>query len=98
MRGRKDSNQNEVVEILKSYYLSVTDLSSVPFNLPELAGVPDYIVGGTHQKWLIPINVLVEMKTDKGELRPSQIDFIDGWRGRVIVARNADDILKEFGH
>jgi len=98
MRGRKDSNQNEIVEILESAHLDVIDLSSVPVNLPELADAPDIVVGGMHQVWKICINILVEIKTDKGKLRAGQVESKDRWRGRWIVARTADDILKEFGY
>jgi len=97
-RGQKDANQAEIVAELTAAHLDVLDLSSVPRNLPELAGIPDLLVGGYHQKWGIRINVLAEIKIEGGKIRLVQSDFSNWWRGVVIYAWTADDILRAFGY
>lgn len=97
MRTRKDANQAEIVRILKSAHLDVVDLSDVPANIKYLKDLPDLIVGGMHQEYMIPINVFVEVKDEDGDIRPGQQEFADWWRGAHVFARDADIVLKCFG-
>jgi len=97
MRGRKDANQQSIVDALIHAHLSVVDLSNVPLNLPELSGLPDLLVGGYHQKQEKHINVLMEIKTADGKLRPDQENFIQWWRGKVYKVRTPSEALALFG-
>ena len=97
MRGRKDGNQQAIVDALIEAHLSVVDLSSVPLNLPELADLPDILVGGYHQQRGEHINVLMEVKTPAGDLRPGQKDFVNWWRGEVHTVRTPAEALALFG-
>ena len=40
---------------------------------------------------------LIEIKTAKGKLRPSQKAFIARWRGQVFVIRTVEEGLKVIG-
>jgi hypothetical protein len=42
-------------------------------------------------------NYLLEVKTAKGKLRPSQERFMARWRGQAIVVRTLDEALKAIG-
>jgi hypothetical protein len=42
-------------------------------------------------------NYLIEVKTAKGKLRPSQVKFFDRWKGQAIVVRTMDEALLAIG-
>lgn len=42
-------------------------------------------------------NLLVEVKTAKGTLRPSQKSFLARWKGQAFVIRTVEDGLKLLG-
>ena len=54
-------------------------------------GPVDLIVG-YHGK-----NYLLEVKTEKGKLRPKQEQFIRRWKGQVHVVRSVEDALAVIG-
>jgi len=84
-RVNKDSNHNEIVEALINAGYSVLDLSGVG------EGCPDILVGidGDSGKY----NVLIEIKSEKGSLRPKQKEFIATWKGSTTVVRTVDEAL-----
>ena len=42
-------------------------------------------------------NYLLEIKTEKGKLRESQVRFVRRWTGQVDVVRSAEEALKAIG-
>jgi len=42
-------------------------------------------------------NYLIEVKTEKGKLRPTQDNFVRLWKGHVAVVRTVDEALKVIG-
>ena len=97
MRTRKDANHAEIKAALYEAHLDVIDLSDVPANLPELANLPDLLVGGFHQKYGIPYAVLMEVKTETGNVKDGQSSFARDWRGPVAIVRNVKEALAQFG-
>jgi hypothetical protein len=82
-QGRTDANQSEVIGWYEELYCSVVDLHRLG------GGCPDLLVGFSG------VNDLVEVKTEEGHLKPSQVTFTRLWRGRkVIVVRNQGDVIK----
>jgi len=51
----------------------------------------DFLVGFRGQNWLL------EAKTEKGKLRPSQVKFLARWAGQAAVVRSPDEALKVIG-
>ena len=42
-------------------------------------------------------NYLIEVKTEKGKLRPTQENFVRRWKGHVSVVRSIEEALKVIG-
>ena len=91
-QGRPDANHAEVKGWYEELYCSVVDLHGVGF------GCPDLLVG------LAGHTDLVEVKTEAGQLKPSQKRFQSVWRGaKVVVVRTHADVInhvqnvREFG-
>lgn len=85
-RHRSDTNQNDIVDYLRSTGRSVVVLSQVG------AGCPDLLVGNHGH------NILMEVKTKTGKLSETQIEFMNGWRGRTpYVVRSVEDVKELFG-
>lgn len=42
-------------------------------------------------------NYLIEVKTAKGKVRPSQAQFFARWKGQAIVVRSLDEALLAIG-
>lgn len=42
-------------------------------------------------------NFLLEIKTAKGPLKPSQEDMVRSWRGQYEIVRSVDEALKVIG-
>lgn len=99
MRAKKiDANQNEIVEVLRKAGLSVAITSMVG------NGFPDLVVSGaawherTGKYWK---TILVEIKDgDKPpsarKLTPDEKKFHDMWRGYIVIAERATDVLNYF--
>ena len=87
LKRHKDTNHAEVVRAFRACG------ASVEVHEPTTAGAPDLIVG------LFGHNLLVEVKPgdakDKRqrELRASQLEWHQSWRGRVDVVRSVDDVM-----
>lgn len=43
------------------------------------------------------VNYLIEVKTAKGKLRPSQEAFLARWKGQAVVVRTLDEALCAIG-
>jgi hypothetical protein len=80
--ARKDSNHDALVNVYESLGCGVIDMHAVKFGMPDLLV---HFVG-----YCCP----VEIKTDDGELEPSQVRFIRDWKGpRIEVVRTPDDVI-----
>jgi len=85
MRAAKvDENQSEIVEAFRRFGFTVHCLHTVG------RGVPDLLCGK------YGINLLVEVKTMKGELTPDQKHWHSKWRGDIHIVRNVDDVMAVF--
>jgi hypothetical protein len=79
-RVNRDRNHQEIVQGLVKLGFSVLDLAAVG------SGCPDILVGITADDGT-KYNVLMEIKSDKGKLRPEQKSFIENWNGSTCVVR-----------
>lgn len=79
--ARTDSNQAEIVAALRRIGCSVQTLHQVG------SGVPDLLVG------FRGVNLLFEVKADRGRLTPAESTWLDEWRGTADVIRNAEEAL-----
>lgn len=108
-----DANQPDIVLQLEQTGASVESLAAVGGGVPDLlvgcAGVtvvsrfvtvadiarrlaglgPVTVLGGC--------NLLIEVKTEAGKLRESQIDWHNKWRGQVAVCRTVGEALRLAG-
>ena len=82
MRHRADENQQEIVKALRELGVSVLVLSQVG------GGCPDLLIGWRKK------NYLLEIKTENGKLRKSQVEFFDTWKGRVFIVRSVNEALE----
>jgi Holliday junction resolvase len=82
---RVDGNQKEIVEKLRRWGLSVASTATIH------KGFPDIIVGFSD------INLLVEIKADENsKLTSHQINFHSEWKGEIMVATTAEEILLRY--
>lgn len=82
--AKRDSNETEIIAALHSVGASVAQISA--------KGLPDLLVGWRGKTFLM------ETKTRRGKLTPSQQQFIAAWDGApVVVVRSIDDALKAIG-
>jgi hypothetical protein len=82
--AKKDDNHNKISNQLIRFGFSVMDTSQLGFSKPDMIIA---IRGET---------AVVEIKSEEGDLSTGQIEFKRLWRGKYIVARCVNDILKEF--
>lgn len=81
-----DANHGDIVRALRTCGASVESLASVG------GGVPDLLVG------FRATTDILEVKTEDGELEPSQEKWIRCWRGRpVVVVRSSVEALRAIG-
>lgn len=78
---RSDANADEIIDALRAVGASVEPL-----------GRPVDVAVGFRG-----VTYLLEIKTRRGAVRPSQRDFLERWRGHAAVVRSADEALKEIG-
>jgi len=79
--ARTDANQHAIVKALRWRGATVHSLHRVG------QGCPDLLVGFHGH------NLLIEVKTDQGELTPSEARWHELWRGMVHIVRTTDDAL-----
>jgi len=79
---RTDANQKDIVADLRSIGADV-----VPTHAVGIEGFPDLVVGFRQ------MNFLLEVKTEKGQIRPEQAAFQQSWRGQVAIARSIDEAI-----
>jgi hypothetical protein len=81
--AKVDDNQRPIVKALRDIFGPdcVFDLSAVG------RGCPDLMVG------VRGVNLLMEIKMDKGKLTTDQVIFHREWAGQVVVVRTLQDAL-----
>lgn len=105
--ARVDANQTKVVEHLRKAGLSVAITSALGNGFPDLvvaAKILTNVIGGTSDRVIkqYRINtVLVELKDpsqppSKRRLSPDEKKFHESWKGQIIVATTAEEILNLF--
>ena len=84
--AKVDANQSPIVKGLKDIFGpdAVFDCSRVG------QGFPDIMVG------VRGVNILMEIKTDKGKLTPDQVYFHKEWDGQVAVVTSLQDAIDEI--
>tara|TARA_R100000951_G_scaffold36215_1_gene30961 strand:+ start:1198 stop:1497 length:300 start_codon:yes stop_codon:yes gene_type:complete len=80
--ARVDANHKQIVQGLRSSGCTVQDLSAVG------KGCPDILVGRNG------INILIEIKTEKGKLTKRQIQWHQEWRGNAIIATTTQEAIE----
>jgi len=85
---KKDANHNEIAEALEAAGCSVLDLSRLGH------GTPDALCWSPR----LAAYVLVEFKNPKGRNRiePQQAEFLQNWRGPVVVVSSVEEALRLF--
>lgn len=81
-KKKVDSNQAQIIADLKKIGVSVLNLSRVG------GGCPDILVGWQGK------NILIEIKTAKGNLNDSQIEFFKEWKGSKFVCKSINEIIE----
>jgi hypothetical protein len=80
--SRRDANEGEIVTALQCVGCDIDYAERKPYDL---------VVGRAGQTYLL------EVKTRKGRLRQSQIDFERDWRGHYAVVRTVEQALTAVG-
>lgn len=81
--GKPDANHGQVKDWYRELGCAVADTKDAGL------GVPDLFIG------CAGITDPVEVKTEDGDLLPSQRTFIAGWRGSTVaVVRTQDDVIR----
>lgn len=82
-QGRPDANQSMVVKWYEELFVSVVLLDKVG------SGCPDLMIG------CAGLTELAEVKTEDGELLPTQLRFARDWRGsKVRLIRDQQDVIE----
>lgn len=76
-----DANQPEIVAALRAVGCSVQTLAMVG------KGCPDILVG------IGKVNLLMEIKGEKGTLTDDQEDWHEAWRGQLAIVRSVEEAL-----
>lgn len=85
--GNKDANHNQVVQWYRELGCSVAETHDA------CLGVPDLYIG------CCGLTDPVEVKTEDGDLRPSQRNFIASWRGSPVwIIRTQNEVIEHVNH
>ena len=83
--ARIDANQPEILRAAEQLGCTVLLLHQVG------KGCPDALIGHAGKRGRV--NILVELKAEKGKLTPEQIRFHREWRGQVAIVCTVADLL-----
>ena len=82
MPRRTDSNQSDIIRMLREFGASVQDLSQVGH------GCPDLMVG--YRGRTFPM----EVKSADGKLTPDEVKWRDNWKGNYYVIRDIETAMQ----
>ena len=88
--AKVDANQAAIVAALRAIGATVQPLHMVG------AGCPDLLVGWRGRNWLIEVKDCNASNTDP-KLRPSQVEWHDGWKGHVATVETVGAALAVIG-
>lgn len=74
---RRDANESEIVKALRAIGCTVMQTDAV-----------DLIVGVNSKT-----NLLMEIKTETGKLKPSQEKLLQTWRGQYAIVRTVEEAI-----
>jgi hypothetical protein len=80
--GHPDDNQAGIISVARRMHASYMITTALG------EGKPDVVFG------FQGVNYVVEVKGEDGKLNPDQQEFHDGWKGRVDIVRNGDDLVR----
>lgn len=83
-KKKTDGNQKAIVKGLTDRY----GVGTVELLSTVGRGVPDLLCSAGGK------NLLLEVKTDTGDLTPSQMEWHRQWKGQVAVVRNLDEAIE----
>ena len=81
-RHRRDTAQAPMVRELRQRGYSVLDISQVGGNAPDLVVSKN------------GFTFMIEVKTGKSKARQGQQDFAQEWRGLIIIASKAEEVVE----
>lgn len=81
--ARRDSNEPEIIQALRSVGATVQAIS--------IKGCPDLLIGYRG------LNFLLEVKVAKGKLTDDETAWHNAWQGQVGIVRSVDEALKVIG-
>ncbi len=87
---RKDELHTQITAELQSAGFSVADTSHVGNGFPDLA------IARNNVSAHVEIKTRMGLKTALERRRPSQIEFARVWKGPIIVAFTASEIVHDF--
>jgi hypothetical protein len=97
-KSRKDLNQTAIVKELRELGYDV-DIVERPYDIVVSGRL--YLWGhrGCQIDYCVPVSLRVEIKSEKGKLLDSQIEYHDKQihQGSIIVAYKVEDIVEWFG-
>lgn len=88
--AKVDTNQAEIVTILRQVGATVTPIHMIG------QGVPDLLVGYRQANFLLEVKDGSKPPSAQKLTRDEQ-EWHDEWRGSVVVVRSADEALKAVG-
>ena len=77
-KNRRDNNQVVIVKALRALGATV-----IPIEKPV-----DLLVG------IAGVNILMEVKGEKGKLTPAQVAFFEQYKGQCVVVRTVEDAVE----
>lgn len=84
-----DSNQQEIMDALRSFGWKVRSLHRVGGDFPDIIAAK---LGAQPKR-----TILIEIKVEGGKLSPAQKEFQDTWPGEVFVVWSVDDLISQLG-
>jgi hypothetical protein len=87
-----DANHHTIVEAFRKCACQVAEVAKSKAYVP---GLPDLIVGVPNHTHGIYRVILVEVKTDKGQLTAAQDAFVRQWADYPVhIVRTIDDVVR----
>ena len=91
MPRETDANQAEIIAALRQVGASVYHVYQA-----SVAGVPDLVVSRIGADG-VARNYLLEVKTARGRLKRTQVEFHKAWPGPIAIVRTVGEALRAIG-